>query len=163
MVVVADTAPLHYLVQIGYDALLPQLFAEVLIPPAVWQELHEENTPAVVQRWVEQIPAWLRVGSLQAPPDQSLASLDAGEREAIQLAHEVGAILLLIDERAGARMAREQGLLVTGTLGLLLDAAQQGLLPLEEALGRLATTNFRRTSQLFHQVRELARQRGIAL
>jgi predicted nucleic acid-binding protein len=68
-----------------------------------------------------------------------------------------------MDERAGARIARQQGLLVTGILGILLETAQLRLISVEEALFRVGKTNLRHTSQLFDQIRELARKRGIQL
>ena len=68
--------------------------------------------------------------------------LDAGERAAIALAHALGAELLLIDDRAGVAAAREQAFRVTGTLGVLAEAARQGLLDLPAAFGTLQATNF---------------------
>ncbi|HXB69012.1 MAG TPA: hypothetical protein VNY05_12255 [Candidatus Acidoferrales bacterium] len=49
--------------------------------------------------------------------------MDAGERHAIQLAKDENADLLLMDERIDVRVARERGLMVTGTLGVLLQGA----------------------------------------
>jgi predicted nucleic acid-binding protein len=68
--------------------------------------------------------------------------------------------LLLIDERSGVRIAREQGFTVTGTLGVLVEADRAGIISIEEALRRLARTSFRRTSDLFAQARDLVRRFG---
>ncbi len=57
ILVVADTAPLPYLVQIGHEYLLPRLFTKVWIPGAVAQELRQKRTPAVVREWAEQFPS----------------------------------------------------------------------------------------------------------
>lgn len=54
--------------------------------------------------------------------------LDPGETEAIALAVEIGADLLLIDERKGRREAKLLGLRTTGLLGVLLEAKKAGLL-----------------------------------
>ena len=124
-------------------------------------ELRQKGTPTVVRRWAEELPSWIEVREVANPLSQSeLAGLHQGEREAIQLARELQAHLLLIDERSGARFARQQGFTVTGTLGVLVEAAQLGFIPIEEALGRLAKTNFRRTPELFAQTRELVLKGG---
>lgn len=62
------------------------------------------------------------------------------------------------DERAGVRVARAQGFSVTGTLGVLVEAAADPSSFLDEALGRLAKTRFRRSPDLFAQTRQLLRQ-----
>jgi predicted nucleic acid-binding protein len=160
-IVVADTAPLHYLVQIGYADLLPQLFVNVWIPAAVVRELRQKRTPAIVRDWAEQLPSWIQVREIAGPPSEDeLAGLDRGEWEAIELAKELKANLLLMDERFGVRLARQQGFTVTGTLGVLVEAARSGLISIDEALVRLAKTNFRRTPELFAQTQDLVRKSG---
>ncbi len=114
--IVADTTPLNYLVLIQAAEILPNLYRTVLIPPAVKAELAHANTPAIVRAWISQPPQWLEVVSLKQPVDSALAHLDAGEREAISLASELQAILLLMDERDGVTIARDRGLKVVGTL-----------------------------------------------
>jgi predicted nucleic acid-binding protein len=110
IVVVADTAPLRYLIQIDCHEFLAVLFKQVLIPIAVWEELRDEKAPLAVRLWAEQPPGWMKTCRINSTPGEDLWELDDGEREAIQLAEEVGADLLLVDERAGARIARQKGL-----------------------------------------------------
>jgi predicted nucleic acid-binding protein len=59
---------------------------------------------------------------------------------------------LLIDERDGAKFAREHGLFVTGTLGVLQTAARRDLISLADALQALQNTNFRHSAALFDQL-----------
>jgi predicted nucleic acid-binding protein len=129
MLVVADTTPLRYLAAIGETGLLPRIFGEVLIPPAVWNELTAASTPQIVRIFVEDRPNWLQ---LRSPRTDSLevvsSNLDAGERAALALAIEIKADLILIDEAAGRREARELGLRITGTIGILRLAAERGLI-----------------------------------
>ena len=66
--------------------------------------------------------------------------------------------LLLMDERQGVRVARQKGLAVTGTLGVLVQAARRGLVDIEEALTDLQATDFRCTPELFKQAKERARK-----
>ncbi len=69
--------------------------------------------------------------------------LDAGERDAILIALHIKADLLLMDERDGVDEARQLGLSVTGTPGVLDLAAERGLIELAPAIARLRQTNVR--------------------
>jgi hypothetical protein len=69
--------------------------------------------------------------------------LDPGERDAILLAEEVRADLLLIDERQGRLEARRRGITTTGTLGVLLAAGARGLVTAEYAFQRLLSETVR--------------------
>jgi predicted nucleic acid-binding protein len=161
ILVVADTTPLRYLIEIGYENLLPKLFTKVWIPGAVAGELRHERAPALVRHWAERLPSWIEVRKIGGPPSvHEKAGLDRGEWEAIELAKELRANLLLIDERSGVRVARELGFTVTGTLGVLVEAARSDLISIEEALARLSKTNFRSTPDLFNQTQKLVRQSG---
>jgi predicted nucleic acid-binding protein len=98
MVVVADTSPINYLVLIEQIDLLTRLYTRILIPPAVLAELKHPLAPKPVSDWACDPPKWLEVLS---PKDSlTLAQLDLGETEAIALATEMHAEVLLIDEQA---------------------------------------------------------------
>jgi len=151
MLVVADTTPLRYLVEIEAVFVLPVLFQEVVIPPAVLAELDRSAAPRSVRAWLDDLPAWLRV---QRPaPGEVLPGLDPGESEAIRLACEINADLLLIDEHEGSRVAARKGLAVTGTLGVLDVGAERGLIDLSPVLDRLIQTSFRCTPELLDRLR----------
>ena len=160
MLVVADISPLRYLVEIDCEHVLPALFTRVAMPQAVLRELQRDRTPSIVRNWTTALPEWIEVREVNTPPDDLLsAALDPGECEAIQLAGELGAHLILIDERDGFRVARQRGFQVLGTLGVLVEASAAGLLSIGVALTRLAMTSFRRNPRLFEQVRQLAAKR----
>jgi predicted nucleic acid-binding protein len=132
--VVADTAPLNYLVLIGQVDLLLALFERVFVPEAVRDELQHVETPEPVRRWMAQPPVWIEiVASAQETGDPELDRLDPGERAAIELAVRIGAELILMDDRDGVTAARSKGFAVTGTLGVLDLAARRDLIALDEA------------------------------
>jgi predicted nucleic acid-binding protein len=117
--IVSDTTPLNYLVLIEAVELLPRLYQRALIPPAVRDELTRPRAPETVRLWIAQPPSWLEVVTPSFAPDPALSHLDDGETQAIALAMEYQAELLLLDERDATIAARERGLTVTGTLGVL--------------------------------------------
>jgi predicted nucleic acid-binding protein len=80
--------------------------------------------------------------------EKGLIALVAGEREAISLASELQAILLLMDERDGVTIARHCRLKVVGTLAALDRAAAHGLVDLQTMLDRLRATAFRSPRRL---------------
>jgi len=156
IVVVADTSPLNYLVQIECQNILPALYERILVPEEVVEELSHPRTPAAVRAWADKLPDWLEVRQVYKSMDGTLAGLGPGEQGAIQLAQDLRADLLLMDERKGTKIARKRGLKVAGTLGILLIAARRGLVDIDLALARLEMTDFRSTPELFRRVRQLA-------
>lgn len=148
MIVIADTTPLNYLVLIDQSNLLPRLYGRVLIPPAVYKELLAEGTPACVRDWAVHRPAWLEVRPPFLPLDIGHDPRDAGECEAIALALELRADLLILDDRNARLEAARRNLVVIGTLRVLEDAAQLGMIDLPHALQRLQQTSFRASAKL---------------
>lgn len=120
MIVVSDTSPLTALMKIGRADLLQLLFAEVLIPPAVESELRRSHAA---------LPDWLTVRTPSFIPENVLdANLDPGETEALALALDANAEIVLMDERLGRAVARSLGLKPTGLLGCLALAKDEGLI-----------------------------------
>ena len=156
IVVVADTSPLNYLVRINCEHVLPALHTRVFVPAVVLDELGHAGTVPAVRQWLNELPSWLVVRDAPSSADPHLARLDPGERQAIQLAKQEHADLLLMDEKLGVRIAREEGLSVTGTLGVLLQAAKQRVVDVERALTDLEATDFRCS----HRGMEEARRRA---
>jgi predicted nucleic acid-binding protein len=146
---VVNASPLIAFRQLGRLELLYKLTGPILIPPAVQRE--------VFHYW--QVPEWVDVRPLAQPVAASLLSprLGAGEREAISLAIEAGITRILLDDLAARRAAEGLGLNVAGTLGLLLQARQQGLLDrLQPQLDMLIAFNFRVSPLLYRSLIERA-------
>lgn len=140
-VVVSDTSPLHYLILCGAETALPRLFRQIVIPPTVFRELQQPNTPSPVRDWAMSLPAWAIV---RTPKTLNLTlDVDPGELEAICLAQEINADAVLMDDRAGRSAAVHCGVAVIGTVGLLEQAAARGLLDLPDVIDRLRQTNAR--------------------
>ena len=142
MIVVADTTPINYLILIEEIDVLPKLYGRVVIPRTVSEELMLSRAPLKVQEWIKQPPNWLEILVPTVVVDAKLAKLDAGEREAIALAEELSADQLIVDELLGRREAERRSLPVIGTVGVLREAAEMGLLDLRSAFDRLRQTSF---------------------
>jgi predicted nucleic acid-binding protein len=142
MITVADTSPINYLLLINQINLLPRLFQQIIISDVVRNEICDPDAPPALREWIANPPSWLVVQSVPVL-DITLNSLDPGEQSAITLAQTLPADLLVIDERLGRQIAEERGIPIIGTLGILDDAAEQGLINLAEAIAQLQQTNFR--------------------
>lgn len=128
-IVVSDTSPVRALAHLGNVGWLEVCFREVLIPPAVVDELlHPAPKYAPVD--VHDFP-FLQIRA----PTQSLIlaelkrELDEGEAQALALAKELFADQVLIDEADGRRAAQRLGIPVIGTIGILLQAKRRLLCP----------------------------------
>jgi predicted nucleic acid-binding protein len=129
MIVVSNASPIVNLAAVGQLGLLRQLYGQVLIPQAVHKEIviagrgRPGATEVETFDWIEtrRVTDWIVVASLQL-------ELDEGEAEAIALAAELKADLLLLDERKGRVVASRLGLKFVGLLGVLVEAKHKGLI-----------------------------------
>jgi predicted nucleic acid-binding protein len=153
MIVVADTSPINYLLLIDQIDLLPRLFQQVIIPDMVQNEMLDSSAPVVLQQWIANPPPWLLVQGVSVA-DETLNSLDPGEQAAMTLAQTLPADLLIIDERLGRQIASGRGIPIIGTLGILDDAASQGLIKLADVIARLQQTNFRISRRIIQTLLE---------
>lgn len=116
-IVITDSGCLISLERINRLDILPALFSQVLLPPAVQAEF------GVVLPWLKVVP----------PQDRGMVAalkmlVDEGEAEAIALAYELQ-YRLIIDDLQGRKVARDLGLQIMGTIGILVMAKQQGIIP----------------------------------
>lgn len=130
MIVIADSTPLIALAGIQRVEILKSLYGRILIPAAVYQEvvLQGRGRPGAeeVLRAV-----WIETRAASSPAQAHLlpGSLGAGEGEAIMLAQEVSADLVIMDELAGRRELAQRALPMIGTIGVLQQAKLQGIIP----------------------------------
>ena len=152
--VIADTGPVNYLLLIQQIDLLQQLFFKVYLSNTVRNELAASNAPRAVREWIANPPGWieLRDVNIRQWEDESIGSLDDGEKFAILLATLIKGHLLLMDDRRGVKAARTKGFGVIGSIGLLDLAAHRKMIDLPDAIERLRRTNFRRSEAMLDEL-----------
>jgi uncharacterized protein len=130
--VISDSSPLILYASIERLDLLRALFGEVMIPPAVWEEVVTEGSGRAGAPAVAEAP-WIIVRPVVTSETVKRLSLelDRGEAETIALAEQFDNYLtILLDDRKARRLARERSLQVLGSAGVLVLAKDRGLIPL---------------------------------
>lgn len=157
MNVVSDASPLIALAAIDSLELLRALYGSIHIPDEVYDEVVVRGRPPATA--VASIP-WIThrtVTDAQQVARLKTAGLDQGESEAITLALELSPSLLLVDELAARKIALQHGLLITGVVGVLIDAKDTGLIAaIKPLLGKLVAAGFYCSPNLIAQALELA-------
>ncbi len=160
MIIVSDTSTITNLAAVGLLHLLHQLYNRVIIPKAVYDEMVSVGyvVPGTVEvqtlSWIETqlVTDIKKVNELQS-------DLDIGEAQAIVLALELDADLLIMDERRGRKVASSLGITnITGLLGILIEAKQKGMIyaikPIIEQL--IAENNFWISHMLYQKIIQVA-------
>ena len=126
--IIADAGPIIAFARIGRLALLPQVVGELVVPDAVYEELVVKggDRPGAEEvrrgEGIQRHTLRNRQALTQLP-----RSLAQGECEAILLAEEEGATLL-VDERKARETAEQRGIEVVGSLWVLKEAKQRGMI-----------------------------------
>lgn len=154
---IVNTSPFQYLFQLELLDLLPTLYQAVAVPDAVRVELYEGLKRGVSLPDLASL-SWVRVRNVTHPGLLPLAAdLGPGESEVLALGVEAPGSLVVLDDRLARRYARALGLRLTGTLGVLLRAKRERLLPeLAPVLSRLDSLRFRLDPNTRHSVLSLA-------
>lgn len=161
MTIISDTTPIISLIKINRLDLLEKLFAEVLIPEAVYRELTTnalfENEAKIVKT-----SSFLKTSSVQNRKSlqllQAVSGLDDGESEAIILADELKSDVLIMDERKGRKVAEKLGIKITGTVGVLLQSYSENMISSDEIktyLDQLKNSNIRLSESLIQKALEM--------
>lgn len=155
--IVADSSPLITLLNIRRFTLLEKLFTHLVVPNRVAEEVGRGEAPDSI--WFTlQASGFIRPAPLQTDPRLALLLLqiDPGESEAILLADQLK-LPLLIDEKAGRKVATLMGLKITGLVGILGALQQKGEIPTEqlpEILQDLERVEFRLSADLKRRLLE---------
>lgn len=147
--IICDTSSMQYLHQLGLLHLLPQLAERVLVPQAVVDELAVGRSlgfnvpdPAALA-WVE----ILNPSSAVVLP--LVTGLGPGETAVLALGLERPGTVVVLDDRLARRTAEALGIPLTGTLGVLIDAKRQGLVPeVTSLLDQLEDLGFRLSARM---------------
>jgi predicted nucleic acid-binding protein len=133
-IVIADASCLITLENINEIDLLRKLYEQVVVTPEVAAEVG-----ASLPEWVDQISS-----SNSALVDQLTSTLEIGEATSIALALELRDCLLIIYEKKGRRTARELGIEITGTFGVIMKGIEGGLIAAPDTIvERLEEAGFR--------------------
>lgn len=158
MIVVSDTTPVISLMKAGQLELLRQLFGVVYIPEAVYRELTDNEAFSEEVRMVQECE-FLYMQKVDNGKSvailQNFTGLDAGESEAIILADEMNSDVLLMDERKGRQVAKKLGIRITGTIGILTQAFDEGILTkedVERCIERLKESGIRISEKLYQRL-----------
>jgi predicted nucleic acid-binding protein len=153
MLVIADTSPIIGLLKIKELDILPRLYGTVVIPPQVAAELASPKRSLEVRAFIADRPAWLVTRSPSRI--EAIEGLDEGECAAINLAQELHADLLLMDETKGRAVAIARHVTTVRTAAVLFEAANSGALTdLRSAFDKLRATNFRVPPQVLDELLE---------
>jgi len=161
-IVISDSSPLISLSRIEQLHHLGDLFGEITIPQAVYDEVvtfgdERSGSDEVFQS------DWISVCSVEDPTnfEYLFDRLDIGEAEAIALASEMDADLILVDESKARKVAQRLGFKVTGTAGILLLLKDEGKVEkVQPLLDKLRTLGFRLDDRVYQQVLSQADEIG---
>jgi len=154
MIIIADSTPLHYLVEIDKQDVLKELFGKVIIPQGVSEELQHANAPQKVRHWFLNLPEWIEVRQADLSFFHPEKKIGKGEHQAIALAIEIKADAILADDRGATLEARRANLLTIPTLNILEQAARRNLIDLEDTIDHLLKTGFYVSPKLIEEVRD---------
>jgi predicted nucleic acid-binding protein len=158
-VAISNTSPIQYLHQLNLIHLLPHFYQQVVIPPAVAEELSTGRSLGIDLPDLTAL-TWLRVRPpVQTQPLSLATTLGIGERQALALASEISDSLLIMDNGRGRRMGQLLSLKMTGTVGIAARGVREGLIPqLLPILNRLESLGFRLSAEAKATALKLVRE-----
>ena len=126
MIIVSNTTPIISLSSIGKINILRELFNEIIISKAVYDEIKAKKSYG----YDEADSNFIKIQSIKGKiySELLLNQLDLGEAETIILAKEINADYVLIDENIGYKIAKNSNLEVIRTLSILLKAKEKGII-----------------------------------
>ena len=159
MTVVSNTSPIINLACINRLDILEKLYQKIIIPPAVFEEITNNNQPGSNE--VKSLK-WFKIFDIENKLflESLKGDLDEGEAEAISLSIQLKADLLLLDEKKGRNIASKFDIVYTGVLGILLIAKEKKLIKSVKLLmdELISTTGFWIDKKIYNHILGLAKE-----
>jgi len=146
-IIISDTSCFIILTNIGELSLLQKLYSKIT------------TTIEIATEFGEPLPEWVEILSVKSKDTQRLLELqiDKGESSAIALALEFSDSLLILDDIKARKVATQLGLSITGTLGIIIKAKLEGIIPsVIPILNKIKQTDFRLSNEVELQVLKAA-------
>jgi uncharacterized protein len=128
-VVISDSGPLTVFAKINLLPLLSELYGRILITESVYTEVVTvgqqrgyQDAARIRLFWSQMGWQPLAINAEVAAPLLKSVNLDRGEKDTLALALSLDSVLVLMDESAGRTVARNYGIPVRGSLGVLIEA-----------------------------------------
>jgi len=141
-IIISDTSCFIILTNIGHLDLLQLVYGSII------------TTPEVVEEYSLKLPEWVNIVS---PSDRKVQNMlaqyvDKGEASAIALATEIEGCTIILDDYSARKMAEKLNLAITGTLGVIIKAKNDGIITsIKPFIERLKATNFRLSPALYNE------------
>jgi predicted nucleic acid-binding protein len=138
-VIISDTSCLIVLSKIGQLDLLHKVYGTIT------------TTTTIAQEFGEKLPDWVQVTAAKDHFKQTLLELqiDRGESSAIALALETPESTIILDDQKARKIAKLLGLTFTGTIGVIVKAKLNGVIPsIKPILESIKQTDFRISEEL---------------
>ena len=138
-IIISDTSCFIILTNIGELSLLQKLYSKIT------------TTIEIATEFGEPLPEWVEILSVKSKDTQRLLEMqiDKGESSAIALALEISDSLLILDDIKARKVATQLGLSITGTLGIIIKAKLEGIIPsVIPILNKIKQTDFRLSNEV---------------
>ncbi len=126
--IIADSSPLIILLKSDLEQILSELFDEILIPEAVWQEVLAGGNDDLAKQKLPFLTWATRVSLNSINEEIEKYNLGKGETEALSLALETPNAGVILDDHAARKCAGTLKIPFIGTGGLLISAKQKNLI-----------------------------------
>jgi predicted nucleic acid-binding protein len=147
--IISDTSCLIVLSKIGELELLHKLYGQII------------TTFDIAAEYGEPLPVWVEIAEVVDKTRQLLLEMqiDKGESSAIALALETPGSTIILDDIKARKIAHQLGLTYTGTIGIVVRAKLQGIIPsIKPILEKIRQTDFRISDELEVQALKAANE-----